>query len=83
METFRDQAGLQSRSFYNVIREMRLLSLVSTDNDQVTLEIPVQSEDKEFEDIFREHLREKLRRNRLVSRMLRDLEPLTKWVANP
>ena len=74
VEAFREQAGLKSRSFYNVIREMRLLSLVTTENDQVTLGIAVGNAEKEFEDIFREHLREKLRRNRLVSNLLRHLE---------
>ncbi len=74
VEAFRDLAGLRSGSFYNVIREMRLLGLATVENDQVALGIPVGNAEKEFEDNFREHLREKLRRNRLVSNLLRDLE---------
>ena len=71
---FREQAGLKSKAFYNVVREMRLLGLATSKDDHVTLEIPVPNAEKEFEDIFREHLREKLRRNRLISKMLAQLE---------
>ncbi len=74
VEAFREQAGLKSKAFYTVIREMRLLGLATLEDDRVALEIPVPNADKEFEDIFREHLREKLRRNRLISKMLTQLE---------
>ncbi len=74
VEAFRDQAGLRSRAYYNVVREMRLLGLATFEDDQVALDIPMPAEDKDLEEIFREHLRDKLRRNRLVSSVLSTLE---------
>ena len=53
VEDFREQAGLKSKAFYTVIREMRLLGLATLEDDRVTLEIPVPNAHKEFEDIFR------------------------------
>ena len=71
---FRQHTQLSEKSFYNLIREMRLLGLIAVEDDEVTLEISLPSEEKGFEESFREHLREKLRRNRIVSRLLNTLE---------
>ena len=65
---------LADKSFYNLIREMRLLGLVTVENDNVTLQIDLPTEEKGFEEVFREHVRERLRRNRLVSHILEMLE---------
>ena len=74
VDAFRDQAGLRSRAYYNVVREMRLLGLATVDHDRITLHIPMPTDDNNLEEIFREHLREKLRRNRLISSILAALE---------
>ena len=74
VEAFRDLAGLRSRAYYNVIREMRLLGLATVDDNQVMLQISMPTDDKELAEVFREHLRDKLRRNRLVSSTLSKLE---------
>ena len=71
---FKQRTQLTEKSFYNLIREMRLLGLVTVENYTVTLQIDLPSEEKGFEDIFREHVRDRLRRNRLVSHILEMLE---------
>lgn len=71
---FQQRTQLSDKSFYNLIREMRLLGLITVENDNVKLEINLPSEEKTFEEFFREHLRERLRRNRLVSQILSSLE---------
>lgn len=71
---FKERTRLADKSFYNLIREMRLLGLVKIENDNVTLQIDLPTEDKGFEEVFREHVRERLRRNRLVSHILEMLE---------
>ena len=71
---FQKYAQLTDKTFYNLIREMRLLGLATVENDNVILQISLPTEEKGFDDIFREHLRERLRRNRLVSQILATLE---------
>ena len=71
---WREQAGLTSNAFYTLIREMRLLGIASIDNNMIKLQLSLPNDDKSFEEIFRGHLKEKLRRNRLVSRLLDALE---------
>ena len=71
---FKDRAQLTEKSFYNLIREMRVLGLARVENDIVTLQIALPTEEKGLEDYFREHIRERLRRNRLVSHILEMLE---------
>ena len=70
----KERTQLAEKSFYNLIREMRLLGLVAVENDNVTLQIDLPTEEKGFEETFREHVRERLRRNRLVSHILEMLE---------
>ncbi len=74
VDEWRQRVGLTSNAFYTLIREMRLLSLATIDNDMVVLQLSKPVEGKTFEETFREHLKEKLRRNRLVSRLLGALE---------
>ena len=71
---FQRRTQLTEKSFYNLIREMRLLGLISVEDDNVALQISLPTEEKGFEEFFREHLREKLRRNRLTSQILETLE---------
>ena len=74
LAAFKERTQLADKSFYNVMREMRLLGLVSVENENVVLQSELPTEEKAFEDIFREHVRERLRRNRLVSHILEMLE---------
>ena len=71
---FQERTQLSEKSFHNLLRQMRLLGLISVESDNVTLQIGLPTEEKGFEELFREHLRERLRRNRLVSRILETLE---------
>ena len=71
---FKDRAQLTEKSFYNLIREMRVLGLARVEDDIITLQITLPTEEKGLEDYFREHVRERLRRNRLVSHILEMLE---------
>ena len=74
LSAFKQRTQLTDKSFYNVMREMRLLGLVSLEDENVALQTELPTEERAFEDIFREHVRERLRRNRLVSHMLEMLE---------
>lgn len=71
---FQERTRLSEKSFYNLIREMRLLGLIAVEDSYVKLQINLPTEEKGFEEVFREHLRERLRRNRLVSQILETLE---------
>ena len=71
---FQQQTQLSEKSFYNLIREMRLLGLITVEDDTVTLQIDLPTEEKGFEESFREYLKERLRRNRLFSQLLDSLE---------
>ncbi len=72
---FQEQAGLSAqKSFYNVARDMGLLGLAKVDNGKVTLQIKLPAEAKDFEASLRDHLRDRLRRNRLIWRLSEALE---------
>ena len=71
---FKERTQLADKSFYNLVREMRVLGLAKVEDDIVTLQINLPAEEKSFEEYFREHVRERLRRNRLVSHILDMLE---------
>ncbi len=71
---FQQRAGLSQKSFYNVMRDMRLLGVARVDGDKVVLQVPLPKEERDFKDSFRAHLKERLRRNRLVWRLLEVLE---------
>lgn len=71
---WREQVGLTSNAFYTLIREMRLLGLAAIEDGAIKLQLALPNEECQFEEIFREHLKEKLRKNRLVSQLLDALE---------
>ena len=71
---FQNRTSLVNKSFSNLIREMRLLGLVVVHDEKVCLQINLPTEDRSFDELFREHLRERLRRNRLVSDITQKLE---------
>jgi hypothetical protein len=67
-------AGLSEKTFYNIARDMRLLGLVTVDGERVKLKLNLPKDTKGFETILRIHFRERLQRNRIVSRILETLE---------
>ncbi len=70
---FQMEADLTEKSFYNILRDMRLLGLATVKNNKVILQATISAEEKDFNNAMRSHLREKLKRNRLVWRILEDL----------
>ena len=72
--TFQKKANLSEKSFYNVVHDTRLLGLAKLEEGSVTLQITLPTEEKDFEDSLRVYLRERLPRNRLVWRLLKELD---------
>ncbi|MCJ7458811.1 MAG: restriction endonuclease [candidate division Zixibacteria bacterium] len=71
---FQKSAGLSKKSFYNILRDIRLLGIADIDDSKVTLLFSLPVEEKAFADSLRAYLREKLPRNRCVWRLLEELE---------
>jgi hypothetical protein len=71
---FQNQTGVTGNSFYNLMRDMRLLGLAIVDTDRVILQVSFPKTEGEFKDSVKIYLREKLRRNRLVWQILKELE---------
>ena len=71
---FQGKANLSEKSFYNVIHDTRLLGLAKLDDGKVILQVTLPREGKDFEDSLRAYLRERLPRNRLVWRVLKQLD---------
>jgi hypothetical protein len=74
ISTFREQASLSEKSFYNIAKDMGLLGLVNIDNDKITLKIKLPTEAREREVFLRDYLQGKLRLNRLVWKLTKALE---------
>lgn len=74
--TLLTRAELSAKSFYNIARDMRLVGIATVENGTVTLRdtLVEEPETKGFENLLRNHLRDKLQRNRLVLRLLDALE---------
>jgi len=74
--TLLTRADLSAKSFYNIARDMRLVGIATVENGTVTLRdtLVEEPETKGFENLLRNHLRDKLQRNRLVLRFLDALE---------
>ena len=71
---FRRRADLTTKSFYNVARDMRLLGFAKTEDGAVRLQLSLPTGTEEFEDAVRNHLLERLQRNRLIQRLMETLE---------
>ncbi len=71
---FRLEAGLSEKTFYNVARDMRLLGIAKVDIGTITLQTNLDVGEKDFDAILRLYLRERLRLNRLVWRLIKALE---------
>lgn len=74
--------NLSQKTLYNILRDMRLLGVVKVDNNYITLMINLPIETEAFEEDLSKHLRERLKRNRLIWRILKKLEEKDKLVIN-
>jgi hypothetical protein len=72
----RKRAGMSEKSFYNIARDLRLLGLAEVEAGQVRALIKMPQEEKEFAESLKPHLRERLRRNRIVWQVLDKLEAI-------
>ena len=73
---FPKRGGLSENSAFNVIRDLRMLGIAVTQDSKIKLQIPISKTTKEAELIeqIRVHLRDRLVRNRLVSRIIASLK---------
>ncbi len=74
---FQQQFGLSDQSlqsFYNVARDMRLLGLAKVEEGTVKLQSDLILSKNAFEDTLRSQIRDRLTRNRLVSRLIETLQ---------
>jgi hypothetical protein len=70
---FMSQLGLTQHSFHNLSKDMKLLGFVRIRDGVVSLQVNPPSSGEEFESWFTAVLRDRLRRNRLVSRISEEL----------
>lgn len=71
--TFKEEAGLSDGAFLNIARELRLLQLTKVDRDALSLSIPVGCKETEIHQHLRDHLNQRLPRNRCVYNALKAL----------
>ena len=71
--SFKEKAGLSDGAFLNVARDLRLLQLANVDHDQLSLTILLSGHEHEVLQHLREHLNERLPRNRGVYNVLKAL----------
>ncbi len=71
---FRAQAKLTEKSFYNILKDLRLLGIAKLESGVVQLQLPQSSESGGFELTLRTHVKERIRHNRLVWKLLEKLE---------
>ncbi len=70
---FKSQASLSDGAFFNITRDLRLLQLAQIEDDMVRLSLSCESDEAAMIAGIREHLKERLPRNRCVHHVLRVL----------
>lgn len=73
-EQFRAQAGLTEKSFYNMLKDLRLLGIAKLESSEVQLQLAQAKEHGTFETVLRTHLKGRILRNRIVRKLLDRLE---------
>jgi len=73
IDAFADHAGLGKQSLYNLLRDLRVLGLVTVDDEKISTQAPFPG-GAEFDGAIRSFLRDKLIRNRMVLGLLNQLE---------
>jgi len=71
---FQSKAGLSTKSFYNILKDMRLLGIAKLEDGSVKSLVTRAKEDEAFEPAMRSHLKDRLRRNRLIWKIIERLE---------
>lgn len=75
VDEFRKQAGISSeKSFYNIVRDMRLLGLAKIRTGKIELQVSLPRDSAAFSDSLGAILRDRLRRNRFIWRISERLE---------
>ena len=77
---FSKRINLSQKTLYNILRDMRLLGVVKVDKNYITLILNLPIETEAFEEDLSKHLRERLKRNRLIWRILKRLEEKDKLI---
>lgn len=73
---FSSRGGLSEKSAFNVVRDLRMLGIAAIQDSELKLQVPVPKTAKESELVeqIRVHLRDRLVRNRFVSRIIATLK---------
>lgn len=71
---FRETIQFSAKSLYNLLRDMRLLGFIKVNNKNITLSVDIPQEKQAFDETLRTHLHDRLKRNRLIWGILKDLE---------
>lgn len=72
-EGLQTEAELSEGSYYNLMKDMRLLRLATVEEGVITPLIPLNKDDAVFESDFRRHIAERLSHNRLACSVLEAL----------
>ncbi len=72
--TFQAQAGLRGNSYYNVVRDMKLIGIALAAEGRIRLVQDLPRDAESFGNALREHLKVRLPRNRIVFGLLQALE---------
>jgi len=70
---FKTEAGLSDGAFFNVTRDLRLLQLAQIKDEVLCLLLPNYTDEKKMNVAVREHIKDRLPRNRCVYHVLREL----------
>lgn len=62
------------KTVYNVIRELRVLDLIKYQGDEITLNVNLGANEKEFDLIVKGHIKAKLRKHKIIASLLAVLE---------
>lgn len=74
VERFRLITGLSEGSFYNLLRDLKLLGIVKLDNGKVVLQLRISGKGRDIDESMRPFIRERLQRNRLTAGIVEHLK---------
>lgn len=65
-----DQSGTSKGTFYNLVKDLKLLGLAKVEDGQLILTISLPDEASEFQNTLRAYLQTRLLRNRIITRFI-------------
>lgn len=71
---FQKRAALTEKSFYNIIKELRILGVAKVDRGRVHLLLSPTRDAAAFESALRGHIKDRLRRNRLMWALIQRMD---------